>query len=117
MRSVDHAFGPVHHRFRFVPVPRPCVSEPERWKQMESSSFGTSIVYSYANQNVVRSSLRIFEKHVEVSIVVEDPCVEQLVFELMTRTPRIRFHNIAVRVLPLRILVEVLHVIVRGSRV
>src|SRR5262249_13460629 len=54
---------------------------------------------------------------VEIATVLEDTRVEQLVFELMPRALPVGVHEIAVRERPLWILVEVLHVRVRGRRV
>jgi hypothetical protein len=68
----------------------------------------------YPDQKIFRSFLRVFEEDIEVPIVFEDPCVKKLIFEVIAREPPVRFHQIPIWVLSLRILVEILHVGMRG---
>jgi hypothetical protein len=69
------------------------------------------------NQQVFRRFLRIFDEHVEVPIVVENPRVEQLILRLCAAAAAARIDQIGVRVGSLRILVQVLHVRVRRRAV
>jgi hypothetical protein len=117
VRGADRSLGLAEDRLRLLLSPRPGVPEPERGEDVEPGGLGPAIVDGDADQDVVRTFLGVLEEHVEVPVVVEDARVEQFVLELLPRPPPIRLHEIPVRELPLRILVEVLHVRVRGGRV
>ena len=84
---------------------------------MEPGGRGPAIVDGDADQDVVGACLGVLEEHVEVAVVVEDARVEQLVFDLLPRPSAVRLHEVSIRELPLRILVEVRHVRVRGRRI
>ena len=58
----------------------------------------------------VSGLLGVSEEDVEVAVVVEDAGVEQLVLELLARPPAVCLHQIPVRELALRILVQIFHV-------
>ena len=62
------------------------------------------------DQDVLRRFLGVLDEDVEVAILMEDAGVEQLVFELVPAAAATGLNKIAVRVLRLRVLVEVLHV-------
>src|SRR4030095_16210996 len=98
-------------------TPRPGVSEPERRKHMKACRLGPSVANRYAHQNVIRTFLGVFKKDVKVAVVFEDACIDKLVLEVIARTSAICLDKIYVRVLTLRILIEVFHVAVCGSRV
>jgi hypothetical protein len=78
---------------------------------MKAGCFWTSILDCYADQDVLRTCLSVFEKDVEVPVIIKNSCVEKFVFEVVARTLGIRFYKIPIRVLPMRILVEIFHVI------
>ena len=80
---------------------------------MERSVFGSAIEGFDLNANIFRSSLRVLDEDVEVSVLIEDTSVQQLVFEPVSRSSLVLFDQITVRKLGLRILVEILHVAVR----
>jgi len=61
---------------------------------------------------VGRVGLGVLHEDVEIAVVVEDACVEQLVFGVVDAAPTV-LDQLPVGVLPLRVLVEVLHVRVR----
>ena len=69
------------------------------------------------DEDVFRAFLGVLDKHVKVAVLVEDAGIEQLVLELFARSPPVRLDQVAVGILPLRILVEVLHVGVRRRAV
>ena len=97
--------------------PRPGISKPQRREQMEPGGLRPAVVDGDPDQDVVRTALGVLEKDVEVPVVVEDAGVDQLVLELLPRPALVRFHQVPVRELPLRVLVEVLHVRVRRRRI
>ena len=70
-----------------------------------------------ADEDVFRAFLGIFHEHVKVPVVIEDAGIEQLVFELLPRPSPVRLDQVTVGKLPLRVLVQILHVGVRGGAV
>ena len=100
-----------------VVAPGPGVAEPERRQDAKPGRLRPAVVHGDANENVLRALLRVLHEHVEVPIVVEGARVEQLVLELLPRSPAVRLDQVPVGILPLRVLVEVLHVRVGGRAV
>src|SRR5277367_3881875 len=82
----------------------------ERWLE-------APIAYADFDQQIVGRRFRIFNKNVEVAVVVEDAGVEQLVFLFVARALAVGLDEVVVRIGAMRVLVEVLHVGVRGSAV
>jgi hypothetical protein len=74
-------------------------------------------VHGDPHEDVFRALLGVLDEHVKVPVIVKYAGVEQLVFKLFPRPSPVRFDQIPVRVLPLRVLVEVLHVRVRRRAV
>ena len=79
--------------------------------------FRTAIVHGDSDQHVFGIGLGVFDKHIEVAVVVEDARIQQLVLELFPGAARIGLHQIAIREFRLRILVEILHVGMRRRAV
>ncbi len=104
-------------RLRVVISPRPGVPEPQRRQQVQPGGLGAAIVDRHPDEDVVRPGLGVFDEHVEVPVIVEDPRVDQFVLEFLPRAPLVRLHEVPVGVLPLRVLVDLLHVRVGGRRV
>src|SRR5258705_3757515 len=117
MRGLCPAVGFAQRWLRLRMTPRPVVSEPETREHMKAGRIGPSVANRDAHQNVIRSFLSVFEKDVEVAVVIEDTCIDKLVLEVMARTFAICLDKIYVRVRTLRILIEVFHVAVCGCRV
>ena len=84
---------------------------------MKAGRFRSAIVDCDTDEHVFRAFLRIFDEHVEVAVVVEYAGVEQLVLEFLPRPSPVRFDQVPVGKLPLRILVQIFHVRVRGRAV
>src|SRR5882724_4507939 len=86
---------------------------------MNRRRFRSPIVNVDAHEHVLWSSLGVFNKHVEVAVVVENAGVEQLELRLagVAFAPPVLLHKLRVRKFPLRILVEHLQVRVRGRGV
>src|SRR5262245_1929377 len=84
---------------------------------MELRRFGPAIDGANANPEVLGRRLGIFDEHVEIPALRERAGVEQLVLRLRLRAAPVRLYEVRVRVCPLRILVEVLHVRMRRSSV
>ena len=98
-------------------TPAPGVAEPELRQQRERGDLPRAIVRRDADQDVVGRGLGVFDEHVEILVPVEDAGVGQLILRLGTRAAAILVEQLPVGKFPLRILVERLHVAVRGRRV
>src|ERR1700750_2500092 len=68
-------------------------------------------------QDVVRRLLGIFDENVKIAIFIEDACIQQLIFHVVPVTSLVRLDQIIVRIRRLRILVQILHVGMRGRTV
>ena len=108
---------PAQRRATTVHAPRPRVAEPQRRQHPEASGLGPAIVHRDPDEHVFGAALRVLHEHVEVPVFVERPRVQQLVLEVLARTRPVGLDKVPVRVFPLGILVEVLHVGVRGRAV
>ena len=107
----------AQRRLRLVLAPRPGVAEPERRQDTKPGRFRPAIVHGDADEDVFRALLRVLHEHVEIPVVVEDAGIEQLVLELFPRSSPVGLDQVPVGILPLRVLVEILHVRVGGRAV
>src|SRR2546430_3744047 len=94
-------------------APGPGVAKPKRWKQVQGSRFGATIVGRDANENILVVGFGVFDENVEVAIFAEDAGVEQFEFRFRAAAALIFVHQPAVRKFGLRILIQILHVAVR----
>ena len=69
------------------------------------------------DKDVFRTLFSVFYERVKVPVVVEYTGIEQFVLKLLPRPPAICLDQFAVRKLPLRVLVQILHVGVRRRAV
>ena len=97
--------------------PRPRVAIPQCGKQVQAGILQAAIVDRDANQDVFRRSLGILDKNVEVTIIVEDPSVDEFVLQLVSGASLVGDDDVLVGIGPLRVLIQVLHVRVRGRAV
>jgi hypothetical protein len=102
MGSQDRPTGFTQDRFRVVVSPRPGVPEPQRRKKLEACRFFSSVVSGYADQDVVRALLGILEEDIEVPVVVKDPRVQKLVFELLACPLPVGLDEVSIGELALR---------------
>src|SRR5277367_3811150 len=84
---------------------------------MNGRRLGTSITDADFDQQVVGRRLRVFNKNIEVAVVVEDAGVQQLVFLFVARALAVGLDEVVVWIGAMRVLVEVLHVRVGGSAI
>ena len=75
------------------------------------------VVHGDPDGQVLGRRLRVLHEHIEVAVVVEDPRVKQLELRTMAVAAPVLVDEALVGVLPLRVLVEPLHVGVRGRGV
>ncbi len=100
-----------------APAPRPGIAEPHGGQQTQIRALGSTIRNRDLDQDILGIRFRVLNEHVEVAVLVEDSGVEQFVLRLVRAASTIFGHKFGVRELSLRILVEVLHVGMRGRRV
>ena len=104
-------------RLARVLAPRPGVAEPQRRQDAQPGRLRPAIVDGDADQHVLRTRLGVLDEHVEVAVAVEDAGIEQLVLELLARPAPVGLDQVPVGKLALRVLVQVLHVRVRGRAI
>ena len=90
-------------------------AEPQRREDVQGRVLRSAVVHRDEHQDVVRRTLRVLDEDVEVAVLVEDARVQQ--FELGLPAPAAVMDQRVVRIRPLRVLVEALHVGVRGRGV
>jgi len=56
---------------------------------MNLSSFRAAVVNADLHQDVFGRILGVFDKHIEITVLVEDTGIDQLVFEFMAIAPAI----------------------------
>ncbi len=84
---------------------------------MQCGRLRPAVTYADLNQQVLRRLLGILDKHVKVAVFVEHARIEQFILHVAAIAPLARLHQVAVREFRLRILVQVLHIGVRGRAV
>ena len=84
---------------------------------MKLCRLGTAVVNCDSDENVFGICLGVFDKHIEIAVVIKYASVEQFVFEFFPRAAAVCLRPAHDREIPLRILVEILHVGVRGRAV
>ena len=62
---------------------RPVVAEPERWKQMQIGRLRSAVGGSDFHQDVIRTGFGVFDKHVEIAVLIEDPRVQEFILHLL----------------------------------
>ena len=91
-------------------APGPAVAEPERRQELQLGRFRPAVVDRDLDQHVLGAGLGIFDEDVEITVLVEDPGIDQLIFEAGAPARRIGFDQILIGVAGLRIFVEIFHV-------
>ncbi len=94
--------------------PGPVVPEPQRGQQLQRRGLGPAVVGGDAHQQVLGPGLGIFDEDVEVAVVVEDAGVQQFVLRLQAAAALVLLQQLLVGEGLLRVLVQKLHVRVRG---
>ena len=107
----------AQRRLAIVLAPRPGVAEPQCRQDAQPGRFRPAIVHGDPDEDVFRAFLGVFDEHVKVAVVVKYAGIEQLVLELFPRSSPVGLDQVPVGILPLRVLVEVLHVGVRRRAV
>ena len=80
---------------------------------MHSGGLAAAIVQRYPHQNIFRIRLRIFDKYVVITVLVEYARIEQFEFWLISATSRVFFAKLLVGELLLGIFVEHLKIRMR----
>jgi hypothetical protein len=90
--------------------PSPLIPKPKSRKEVQACSVGSPVHHSDPDQNVFGRNFRIFHKHVEVPVVIENTGVQQFIFRLGSGSLAIGFNQVGVRIGELRVFVKPLHV-------
>ena len=93
--------------------PGPRVAEPQGGQHVQRGVAVRAVVHGDAAQDVFRSALRVLHLDVEITPVLEDTRIEELVFHVVPRPGPVHRHQVVVGEFGLRVLVEVALVAVR----
>ena len=107
----------VHFAICLCTIPCPTIAEPNSWQHVDRRVFGGSIGNRYLDKNVFDVRFRIFDKHVEIFILVEHSGIHQLKFAHQFTSIAIFVDQLFVRKRRLRILIQILHVGMRRRRI
>ena len=78
--------------FAIIRTPRPRIAKPECWQDFQRGQFVAVIGHANANQNIFRRSFCIFNRHIEITVVVKNSRFEQPVFRFLARALVIFFN-------------------------
>ena len=108
----DHSRLGAFPQFRLRPAvsPRPQVPEPDRWQHTQSGRLGTAVDHPDPDQNVLWCGLGVLHRHIEVTVLAEDPSVAQFILGIVAAALSILRQQLFVGELGLRVLVQALHV-------
>ena len=98
-------------------APDPRVAVPQRRQEVNPSCLGPAVGSRNANEDIHRAGFGILGIDVPVLALVEDASILQLKLRLLDSSPLVLLHQPAVGVGRLRVLVQGLHVGVRGGGV
>ena len=82
---------------------------------MDGSCLGAAIRGADADENVFRGDLGIFHDDIEITALIKDAGIYELIFQIVLAAPAIFFQQLLVGICGVRIFVEILHVGVRRS--
>jgi len=97
--------------------PCPGVAKPQRRQNVHGGGIRAAIGQADLDEDVFRRLLRIFHKDVEITILVENAGIEQLVLHVAAVAPTVGFGQIVVGKCRMRILVQILHIRMRRRAV
>src|SRR5438270_4585520 len=97
--------------------PGPCITEPDSWEEMQFGGLWAPVEGCNPDQYVFRAGFRVFDEHIKVSVVIENSCVEEFIFQLIAGAALIRLYQIQIRELLLRVFIKVFHIGMRGRTV
>jgi hypothetical protein len=80
------------------------------WNQVQRGGVRSAIHGLDANRNILRGTLGVFDKHVEIAVLFEDACVQQFELEASATTIPVLRNQALVGEPCLGVLIEVFHV-------
>ena len=84
---------------------------------MNLRRLGAAVVYCDLDKQIFGRSFGVFDKHIEVAIIIENAGINQFVFHLLARATAVGLNLIGVGLLSRGVLVQVLQGRVRGGAV
>ncbi len=97
--------------------PRPRIAAPQRRQQRQGGALRPAVNGRNPDRQIVGRCLRVFHEHIEIALLVEDPRIFQFELRIVARPPPVLFHQLFIGKGRLRILIERLHVGMRGRRI
>src|SRR5437899_3858756 len=107
----------AHAGTRISGTPGPGITKPDRGQQAQTGGLSASVGCRNLDQNVFDITLRILHNYIEIAVLAEYSCVEEFEFWLIFSATAIFFDELRIGIRSMRILVEIVHVGVRGSTV
>src|SRR5260370_34540539 len=80
-------------------MPRAGVAEPECRQQVQRCRFGSSVDDGDVYEDILRGSFGVFNVHVEITIIVEYTCVNQLIFGHAAPASAILLYQVSIGIL------------------
>ena len=96
-------------------TPGPGVAKPQCGQYVQVRRFGATVDRLDLDEQILRTSLGVLHEHIEVTVFLKHPGVQQFVFEILPAAAAVGLNEVGIREWRLRVLVEVLHVRVRWS--
>ena len=90
-------------------TPVPDIAQPERRNQAELRLIGPAVDHANADEQVFRAGFGVINENVEVTVVIKDSGLHQLVFGLIAAAATVLFHQVLVGEFLLRVLVQTPH--------
>ncbi len=81
----------LNGRLGAVITPRPGITKPQLRKDMDRRVFRSAIADSNLDQNIFGCGLAILDEHVEVTLLVEGVCIDQLELRILFAPPPVLF--------------------------
>ena len=97
--------------------PHPRVAIPQGWQEVDASLVRPTVGHGDPDQDILGARLGILAEDVPVPALIEDAGVFQLELELVDASSPVLFHQSAIRIFHLGVLVQGLHVGVCGGGV
>jgi hypothetical protein len=95
----------------------PIIAEPEGGQEVERGGFRAAVVHGDSDEQVLGGRLGVFDQDIKIAVLIKNPGVQQFILGPAAPALAVGCDEVVVGVGGLGILVEVLHVGMRRSRV
>ena len=96
--------------FRLLRPPAPGIAKPQCRQHVQAGGLRASIAQADLDQDIGRRRFRVFDKHVEIPIIIEYAGIQQLVFRVVAAALPVRLDQATIGICVLRVFIQILHV-------